>query len=102
MENALSFYLIFSYFNDANVVGGTNQFGYNLGKGVHVLLSQIQAYVFEFNLSHQSQQTAYNDAVRYFLHIYKKIVLTLFDFEFPICFGARQPLLLRTIFTGKK
>ena len=39
------------------MVGGTNQFGYNLGKSVHVLLSQIQEYVFEFNLSHQSQKT---------------------------------------------
>ena len=39
------------------MVGGTNQIGYNLGKSVHVLLSQIQEYVFEFNLSHQSQKT---------------------------------------------
>ena len=57
--------MINSCFNDTNMVGGTNQFGYNLGKNVHVLLSQIQSYVFEFNLSHQSQKTQYDEVVRY-------------------------------------
>ena len=56
----------FSCFNDAGMVGATNQFGYNLGKSVHVLLSQIQEYVFEFNLSHQSQKTESDDMVIYF------------------------------------
>ena len=47
------------------MVGGTNQIGYNLGKSVHVLLSQIQEYVFEFNLSHQSQKTESENEVTF-------------------------------------
>ena len=64
--------IIISYFNGANMAGGTSQFGHNLGKAVQVLLSQIQAYVFEFNLSHQTQQTAYKEMVSHFA---KKISL---------------------------
>ena len=56
---------LFSCFNNASMVGGTNQIGYNLGKSVHVLLSQIQEYVFEFNLSHQSQKTESENEVTF-------------------------------------
>ena len=62
-----------SCFNGANMTGGTNQFGHNLGKAVQVLLSQIQAYVFEFNLSHQTQQTAYKEMVSHSVKIISKI-----------------------------
>ena len=61
-DNHLSIH--FSSFNDAGILGTTNQFGYNLGKSVHILLSQVQEYVFEFNLSHQSQKTETDDMVK--------------------------------------
>ena len=70
----------FSSFNDAAILATTNQFGYNLGKSVHMLLSQIQEYVFEFNLSHQSQKTETDDMVKI---IFAYIVIKYFQNTLP-------------------
>ena len=78
------------------MAGGTTQFGYTLGKDIHVLLSQIQAYVFEFNLSHQSQKPDGDNVVLYitisrYLHqVVDKSHLLLFIIKIPISFYSSK------------
>ena len=85
-----------SRFNDAHFAGGTTQFGYNLGKDIHILLSQIQAYVFEFNLSHQSQKQDGDNVViyitiyRYLYQVVKKSHWLLFIMKIAISFYSSK------------